>query len=48
MLREICGLETEQIAPAFLAPAPSLAQSIARTKQKIRDAIYFLSGPVSS
>jgi RNA polymerase sigma-70 factor (ECF subfamily) len=37
-LREVCGLETEQIAHAFLVPAPTLAQRIVRAKGKIRDA----------
>jgi RNA polymerase sigma-70 factor (ECF subfamily) len=37
-LREVCGLETEQIARAFLMSAPALAQRIVRAKGKIRDA----------
>jgi RNA polymerase sigma-70 factor (ECF subfamily) len=37
-LREVCGLKTEEIAHAFLAPAPTLAQRIVRAKAKIRDA----------
>src|SRR6185312_6034880 len=37
-LREVCGLETEQIARAFLTTAPTLAQRIVRAKTKIRDA----------
>ena len=37
-LREVCGLTTEQIAHAFLSPAPTLAQRIVRAKAKIRDA----------
>ena len=37
-LREVCGLTTEQIAQAFLTPAPTLAQRIVRAKAKIRDA----------
>ena len=37
-LREICGLTTEEIASAFLTPAPTLAQRIVRAKAKIRDA----------
>jgi RNA polymerase sigma-70 factor, ECF subfamily len=37
-LREICGLTTEEIARAFLTPAPTLAQRIVRAKGKIRDA----------
>ena len=37
-LREVCGLATEEIASAFLTPAPTLAQRIVRAKNKIRDA----------
>lgn len=37
-LREVCGLTTEEIAHAFLLPAPTLAQRIVRAKAKIRDA----------
>jgi RNA polymerase sigma-70 factor (ECF subfamily) len=37
-LREVCGLSTEEIAQAFLTPAPTLAQRIVRAKGKIRDA----------
>lgn len=37
-LREVCGLATEEIARAFLVPAPTLAQRIVRAKGKIRDA----------
>ena len=37
-LREVCGLKTEEIASAFLTPAPTLAQRIVRAKTKIRDA----------
>ena len=37
-LREVCGLTTEEIAAAYLAPAPTLAQRIVRAKAKIRDA----------
>lgn len=37
-LREVCGLTTEEIAQAFLTPAPTLAQRIVRAKTKIRDA----------
>ncbi len=35
-LREVCGLTTEEIARAFLVPAPTLAQRIVRAKHKIR------------
>jgi RNA polymerase sigma-70 factor, ECF subfamily len=37
-LREVCGLTTEEIAAAFLTPAPTIAQRIVRAKGKIRDA----------
>jgi len=37
-LREVCGLTTEEIARAFLASPPTLAQRIVRAKAKIRDA----------
>ena len=37
-LREVCGLTTEQVAHAFITPAPTLAQRIVRAKAKIRDA----------
>lgn len=35
-LREVCGLTTEEIARAFLTPAPTLAQRIVRAKSKIK------------
>jgi len=37
-LREVCGLTTEEIAHAFVVPAPTVAQRIVRAKSKIRDA----------
>jgi RNA polymerase sigma-70 factor (ECF subfamily) len=37
-LREVCGLTTEEIARAFLAAAPTVAQRIVRAKAKVRDA----------
>jgi RNA polymerase sigma-70 factor (ECF subfamily) len=37
-LREVCGLATEEIARAFLVPAPTIAQRIVRAKARIRDA----------
>jgi RNA polymerase sigma-70 factor (ECF subfamily) len=37
-LREVCGLTTEEIARAFLTPAPTLAQRIVRAKSKIKAA----------
>ena len=43
-LREVCGLTTEEIAQAFLTPAPTLAQRIVRAKAKIRDAAHPVPG----
>ncbi|HLT90171.1 MAG TPA: RNA polymerase sigma factor [Woeseiaceae bacterium] len=37
-LREVCDLTTEEIAHAFLASPPTVAQRIVRAKAKIRDA----------
>jgi RNA polymerase sigma-70 factor (ECF subfamily) len=37
-LRTLGGLSTEEIAHAFLVPAPTMAQRIVRAKAKIRDA----------
>ncbi len=37
-LREVCGLTTEEIAHAYLTPAPTLAQRIVRAKAKIKAA----------
>ena len=36
-LREVGGLTTEEIARAYLAPSPTIAQRIVRAKAKIRD-----------
>jgi RNA polymerase sigma-70 factor (ECF subfamily) len=36
-LREVGGLTTEEIARAYLAPAPTIAQRIVRAKAKIRN-----------
>jgi RNA polymerase sigma-70 factor (ECF subfamily) len=37
-LRTLCGLETDEIARAFLVPTATLAQRLVRAKRKIRDA----------
>jgi RNA polymerase sigma-70 factor (ECF subfamily) len=37
-LRTLCGLETEEIARAFLVPSATMAQRLVRAKRKIRDA----------
>lgn len=37
-LREVGGLQTEEVARAFLVPEPTLAQRLVRAKRKIREA----------
>jgi RNA polymerase sigma-70 factor (ECF subfamily) len=37
-LRTLCGLETDEIARAFLMPPTTMAQRLVRAKHKIRDA----------
>jgi RNA polymerase sigma-70 factor (ECF subfamily) len=37
-LRTLCGLETDEIARAFLVPSTTMAQRLVRAQRKIRDA----------
>ena len=37
-LRTLCGLETDEIARAFLVPTTTMAQRLVRAKRKIKDA----------
>src|SRR5437016_10664257 len=37
-LRTLCGLETDEIARAFLVPTATMAQRLVRAKRKIREA----------